>query len=180
MGRPPIPDSIRFLQSFIEASSGCWEWQNALNSEGYGRIKIGSLIDGSARTVYAHRWSYERIIGPIPSGLFIDHLCRNRKCVNPAHLEPVTHLENQRRGYYATKTHCSKGHSLSGYNLYRRPDGARACVTCLRRRSKEHAERTNNVAAKRYYREHKERYDELRRQSRERARARKKDLVEGG
>lgn len=71
---------------------GCWEWNRYRNEHGYGRLnKAGQ------RTMYAHRWAYELLVGPIPVGLTIDHLCLNPACVNPEHLEPVTLSENRRR-----------------------------------------------------------------------------------
>ena len=82
----------RFL-SYIEISESCWNWKSSVTKEGYGRIVINK------RYVMAHRYSYEYYIGGIPKGLEIDHKCRNKGCVNPRHLEPVTHLENMRRHF---------------------------------------------------------------------------------
>lgn len=77
----------------INADTGCWEWQKAIREcNGYG------ICARNGKTDYAHRFSYETFVGPIPEGLELDHLCRNRKCVNPYHLEPVTHTVNMRRG----------------------------------------------------------------------------------
>lgn len=84
--RPGSPDYI------IDPDTGCWEWQKALSTGGYAT----TVQDG--RQTYAHRAFFERAKGPIPPGLQIDHLCRNRRCVNPDHLEPVTQAENVRRG----------------------------------------------------------------------------------
>ena len=85
----------RFL-SYVDRSYVCWLWTGHIDPvSGYARLNI------SKKMVYAHRWSYEHYIGPIPSSLQIDHLCRVRHCVNPMHLEPVTAGENQRRGYQA-------------------------------------------------------------------------------
>ena len=116
----------------VFAAGGCWEWKGApLQTSGYCRLKM------QGRSVMAHRAVFEALIGPIPIGLQIDHLCRNRRCVNPAHLEVVTASENQRRGTSpasrnAVKTHCEHGHPLSGNNLFVRRDGRRRCRTCER------------------------------------------------
>lgn len=81
----------RFWRRVQEQEGGCWLWVGTVD-RGYGLLSV----DG--KTVRAHRYSYETLVGPIPDGLQIDHLCRNRGCVNPAHLEPVTQVENIRRG----------------------------------------------------------------------------------
>lgn len=77
------------------AEGGCWLWTASLTHNGYGKF----WVDGAV--VRAHRWIYEQLVGPIPDGLHLDHVhergCRSRRCVNPAHLEPVTNEENQRR-----------------------------------------------------------------------------------
>jgi len=112
-----------------EPNTGCWLWIAGVNPLGYGQFWW------SGRTVTAHRFAYEREVGPIPDGLELDHLCRTRCCVNPAHLEPVTHRENTLRGdtitgRQARQTHCKRGHPLSGPNLYAKPNGRRQCRTC--------------------------------------------------
>lgn len=110
--------------------NGCWLWTASL-TRGYGVFHMGG---GASNMAYAHRVAYEWLVGPIPEGLVIDHLCRNPACVNPDHLEPVTNRENILRGEGASarnarKTHCDLGHPLSGDNLV---PGARVrkCLTC--------------------------------------------------
>ncbi len=106
----------------------CIEWMGSRCATGYGNIYV------NGRMQLAHRVAYEWQRGPIPAGLVLDHLCRNEGCVNPDHLEAVTHIENVRRGYRAAdqlhNTHCPSGHPYSGKNLYRTPEGGRACRTC--------------------------------------------------
>ena len=82
----------------------CWQWTAARFVGGYGLFHVGSRIDGSARPAYAHRFAYEVLIGPIPKPLEPDHLCRNRACVCPTHLEPVTRAVNTQRGDRAKLT----------------------------------------------------------------------------
>ena len=111
-----------------EPNSGCWMWMAATNDGGYGNTTI------NGKRKYTHRAAYELLIGKIPDGLHIDHLCRVRSCCNPSHLEPVTHQENHKRGeagkYLADRTHCDKGHPFSGDNLVTRDKGYRRCHTC--------------------------------------------------
>lgn len=103
----------------------CWTWTPKTDRAGYGLFSIGP------RKVLAHRWAYQSERGPIPVGLTLDHLCRVRCCVNPGHLEPVTHLENVQRAHRG-QTHCKRaGHPLTGNNL-RFERGHRVCVACAR------------------------------------------------
>jgi hypothetical protein len=104
----------------------CWEWLGTRNDRGYGRFAIPSPT-GGMRQVRAYRFAYELLVGAIPEGLEIDHLCRNRGCVNPAHLEPVTHRENMFR---ARQTHCKHGHEFTEANSYLPPSGGRECRLC--------------------------------------------------
>jgi hypothetical protein len=101
----------------------CWPWTGAKDRDGYG--KVGT----EGRIVLAHRFSYEKLVGPIPHGLELDHLCRNPSCVNPRHLEPVTHKTNMSRGMHATKTRCKNGHTFNSANTYRH-EGQRHCRRC--------------------------------------------------
>lgn len=125
--------------SKVDASGPCWEWTASVGKTGgYGKYTI-PLRDGTGKSkhVYAHRHAYEILIGPVPSGMDLDHLCRVRKCVNPDHLEPVTRRENVRRGTGPTgrnmsKTSCPSGHEYDSSNTYVSPQGYRACIECRR------------------------------------------------
>jgi len=116
----------------IGTEGGCWFWMGT-KAGGYGRF----YNPAQRRVVPAHRFAYENRIGPIPEGLTLDHLCRNRSCVNPKHLEPVTNKENVLRGEGPTaknkrKTHCTRGHAYDEENTYIRPNGRRRCRACDR------------------------------------------------
>lgn len=125
----------------------CWIWQGH-TVRGHGRIGI------KKERYIVHRVVYELLVGKIPEGLEIDHLCRVRACCNPKHLEPVTRRENQIRGFSpvglnARKTHCSHGHPFERENLYVHTDGSRVCRTCGRLaqagyRKRRHAARLNS------------------------------------
>lgn len=123
MGHPSRTDDERFWLK-VEKTEVCWLWTGALNDAGYGRF-VERLADGRQRNHRAHRWLWERLNGLVPEGLELDHLCRVRHCVNPAHLEPVDHRTNVLRGNgiaarHAVKTHCPQGHPYSVTNTYRR------------------------------------------------------------
>lgn len=113
--------------------SGCWNWSSVAGN-GYGCVRRD---DG--KQVNAHRFIYEALVGPIPAGCDLDHLCRNRRCVNPDHLEPVSRRENLLRGdtipaAHKAATHCKNGHAYTEENTYHRPDAPwiRDCRTCRR------------------------------------------------
>ena len=115
---------------YVIQENGCWEWVGAIKSTGYG------VYQHAPSSRLAHRAVYEMARGPIPPGLQLAHLCRNPGCINPDHLEAVTNRENSLRGESfsaknAKKTHCKRGHALSGENLYVY-QGRRYCRACGR------------------------------------------------
>lgn len=116
----------------VDPASRCWVWQGSLVQKGYGM----STLDG--RRTRAHRVAYIVLIGPIPDGLVLDHLCRNRACVNPDHLEPVTLGENSLRGMSPTivkhrERRCGRGHAVDESNSYVVPStGLPRCAQCKR------------------------------------------------
>ena len=140
MSPPCRDDNLEFVHRFWSkvdrrSTDECWPWLASQNGMGYGQFRVGSLRDGSRRLVLAHRTAYELLVGPIPEGLTLDHLCRNPQCVNPAHLEHVTNAENIHRGegglFNARKTHCQQGHPYGGDNLYVTPETLiRVCREC--------------------------------------------------
>lgn len=134
--------SIEYESRFwskVDASGPCWEWTASLGKTGgYGKYTI-PYRDGTGRSkhVYAHRHAYTTLVGEIPEGMQLDHLCRNRKCVNPDHLEPVTSRENNRRGVSPSglnmaKNTCPSGHEYNEENTFISKVGHRQCKVCRR------------------------------------------------
>lgn len=120
---------MRFWEKIEVSSNGCWLWKSSKFSNGYGAFHLGR--NPKRRNALAHRYCYEHLIGPIPEGKDLDHLCRVRHCVNPAHLEPVSRAENLRRGDKPKPvTQCKRGHSFTADNTYKMPNGGRACRAC--------------------------------------------------
>lgn len=127
-----LPDRI---ESKINKSETCWLWISGINRSGYG------FASWQGKRILTHRLMYELLVGPVPEGLQIDHLCRNRACCNPAHLEVVTLRENvRRRGGGQSridreKTHCPKSHPYDEKNTYKDKRGRRYCRSCHRERT---------------------------------------------
>ena|SRR5215831_7523740 len=124
-------DPIARLLARTEITDSCWLWTGPTGDLGYSRV----WVDGKGR--HGHRVMYEAEIGPVPDGMTLDHLCRVRNCINPAHLEVVSRAENVLRGegltaQNARKKRCPKGHRLSGENLYISQKGRRECRICRR------------------------------------------------
>jgi hypothetical protein len=123
--RDPIE---RFIER-IEFTDTCWNWTGHLDTNGYGQIRVA----GKKPMVHAFGWN--TFVGPIEPGLELDHLCRNRRCVNPDHLEPVTRQVNLQRAAAANVlTACRHGHPFTAENTRITPDGHRRCQTCARLR----------------------------------------------
>lgn len=113
------------IEARVIKTDHCWFWTAAVNRNGYGLI--GVTVDGHRKTRLAHRVSYEAFIGPIPDGMVLDHRCRNRACVRPDHLDPVTQEVNVRRGASTERrTHCGNGHEFTKANTR----WVRVCITC--------------------------------------------------
>ena len=142
LGKPRVPLDVR-IWAKIEKTPECWLWTGKLDRDGYGSIAVprneqpGRL---NYRNLKAHRAVYEVLVGPIGEGLTIDHLCRVRSCVNPAHLEAVSMKVNVLRGINppannARKTHCVQGHEFSPLNTKITNQGYRRCRQCISEQS---------------------------------------------
>ena len=137
--RKPVSELFWAKVDKAQIGTGCWFWTGSTTA-GYGLFTTGSRVAGYTKHG-AHRFAYELVVGPIPQGLHLDHLCRNTHCVNPAHLEPVTPGENVRRGMSGgnrrDKTHCVHGHEFTPENTIMRTSNGvrpgyqlRACRQC--------------------------------------------------
>jgi hypothetical protein len=150
------PERVARFWSRVDKTPTCWIWTGHLNKPtAYGHFRIADDAPGVKSKILAHRLSWYLFGNTVPEGMELDHLCRNRRCVNPAHLELVTHTENVRRGVspsalHAQKTHCPQGHPLSGSNLKLSKNGkgriARCCRIC---KDKQQAHRLEKKRAAR-------------------------------
>lgn len=153
--RAKLDPALRFFEKVAVRSNGCHEWIGSKSPQGYGWFAVGR-----PSPALAHRVAYEAAHHPIPAGMVIDHLCRNRACVNPAHLECVTMGENTRRGILhdiqrakaKQKTHCKRGHPLFGANLRVSSSGHRMCEACQKmmaaawkKRNQEHVNEMQRI-----------------------------------
>lgn len=159
-GPRPRSERERFWAK-VDRSGDCWIWTGSKTQNGYGSCHfVGETL--------AHRWAYREFVGEIPEGLHIDHLCRVRDCVNPAHLEAVTQRENndragyealhaaarlaaqaenaRRRGAALARTHCTHGHEYTEANTYWGKTGTRLCRKCAANATREYLSRKAKVA----------------------------------
>lgn len=140
--RAAAGDEAQRFFAKVDATGPCWQWTGGVNENGYGRF---TRAPGHPdRLVFAHRWAWQYLVGPIPDGLTLDHLCRNTVCVNPDHLEPVTRAENSSR--VGRKIWCARGLHRLDVSEYVRPNGSRFCGDCSRERNREWC-RVNRRAA---------------------------------
>lgn len=134
----------RFLARYRVQEDGCWVWTGSMNGHGYGTLYLGGR---GPRTIGAHKYAFLALRGPYDLTLDLDHLCRNRACVNPDHLEPVTRQVNLNRSPIGNlaKTHCPHGHEYAGDNLIRDSRGSRFCRTCMNERSRAYKARKRSA-----------------------------------
>lgn len=132
-------DLFNKVVSRFTMGDGCWEWTGARNYKGYGHFTFREAGRKTGRS--GHRLVWEHFVAPLTPGMELDHLCKNRGCVRPSHLEEVTPTENKRRSsaYDAKRaqTHCLRGHEFTAENTYIRKNGTRCCRECKREQRRE-------------------------------------------
>lgn len=140
----PTPDWLPrrlAVKIAVNPGTGCWEWTAVRQPDGYGKAKW------NGRMVSVHRLGYQLLVGPIPEGLEIDHLCRVRNCVNPSHMEPVTHAENVRRTYAAIdggrEGECVNGHTIALVGIRR----SGQCAQCSREATRRYVQKRRAALA---------------------------------
>jgi len=131
-------DHLDKLLTRIEPNeNGCWIWQGLKDKRGYGRTNVGGGTIRNTHVVF-----YNILVGDVPKGLELDHLCMTQSCVNPDHLEPVTHTENMKRWANTLNiTHCPQGHEYDSVNTYVNPKGRRICRICSRKSGQRYRKR---------------------------------------
>lgn len=143
-------EQARFWAKVAKGRPGCWNWTASTGSHGYGQMGAGGTVK------LAHRIAWELTNGPIPAGLTVDHLCLNRLCQRPDHLQLVTRAENVRRAWRAgiydgrratQKSCCLRGHAFTAANTYHHPRGYRVCKTCRAASRRKHAAARKGQAA---------------------------------
>lgn len=127
-----MKEALTRILGHTEKRKGCWVWTRATDQNGYGRTNVAGQSMG------AHRATYSLMVGPIPAGHHVHHVCQNKPCVNPTHLQPITPADHNR---LRVRTHCLHGHEFDSVNTYRTPAGSRACRKCTARRQREYQAR---------------------------------------
>ena len=131
----------------VSKTETCWLWIGAVSKSGYGNFTKSSSGSRTSRTMIQigpHRFAYELLVGPIPNDLNIDHLCMNKLCVNPDHLEPVTQKVNAER-FSASLTVCPNGHPYTPETTYLTKEGYKECRTCRREAVRRYRERLRST-----------------------------------